>query len=247
MTSQMQETATTTPRKLITGYVRYNKDENVEDVISTLKSFNAKYSHHIGYIFFSLDQQKLSDLSTQIKFRISRFESKSEYICNDEIANIITAQRDSFLRVHYNPESKVIEFLSRTTSSVHYNLVQRLFKRSNVDFDRDSYTSFRPDRNSHNNHNSDDESHQVSSVNVSASASASAAPTVPDSSRVRGGSVRGRNNYMGKAKYSKEGRQQFKEQHETHQTTSHGVFRGRGGRGGARGGARLFRGKTDQE
>ena len=51
MATQVSETENTTTRKLITGYVRYNKDENIESTISTLRSFNAKYTHHVGYVF----------------------------------------------------------------------------------------------------------------------------------------------------------------------------------------------------
>jgi hypothetical protein len=142
LVNETQNTQTNTiSKKLITGYIRYNKDENIENVINTLKSFHAKYSHHIGYIFFSLDQNKLSELSTLLKFRISRFESKSHYSCSPDLASSLTSQRDSFLRIHYVDASQSVEFLSRTTSSVHYNLVQRLFKRANIEFVHSNYSS----------------------------------------------------------------------------------------------------------
>ena len=225
MASQVSETVNTT-RKLITGYVRFNKDENIESVITTLKSFNAKYSHHVGYVFFSLDQQRLSDLSTQLKFRISRFESKSEYSCPADVATLITDQRDSFLRVHYHTDRSVLEFLSRTTSSVHYNLVQRLFKRAGVEFSRDNYSSFRSDRQPQTRMRRQDTEIEFTSVDQTSETHQETHQETQQETQARTfrngrgtgrASGRGRTNYMGKAKYTREGRQQFRQQQQDQQ------------------------------
>jgi hypothetical protein len=253
MATQVSETENTTTRKLITGYVRYNKDENIESTISTLRSFNAKYTHHVGYVFFSLDQQRLSDLSTQLKFRISRFESKSEYTCPSDVATQITDQRDSFLRVHYHTDRNVLEFLSRTTSSVHYSLVLRLFKRAGVEFHRENYTSYRPERQQTRMRRQDTEGDlSVPTVDQTTETQQEQQQETQETREqqeqqqsqqprrgVRG--VRGsrvvREGQMGKAKYSREGRQQFRQQQQQEtqeggQVRSRGGFRGRGrGRG----------------
>jgi hypothetical protein len=131
----------------VTGYIHYNKSDDLTKTFEVLKEFRTKYglkfSHHRDYVFFSLKSDYLDELAKKQPFRISHYRSKSEYKCDENISEKLLGQSDSFLRMTYNKENGVVQFLSRTTGYIHRHLVIRVFNDSDVSFDKNNYTNIR--------------------------------------------------------------------------------------------------------
>ena len=130
--------------RFITCFIHYSDNDNQEQIFEVLKTFRKekglKFSHHHGYIFFTLLSSYLDEFSKVRPFKISRFQTKSEYKCSKEDADKLMSQKDSFIRMIWNEEKSVLTFLSRTTSRVHAQLVKRIFRDSQQEFVRTDYT-----------------------------------------------------------------------------------------------------------
>lgn len=126
----------------ITGYIHYNKDDDLSKIFDVLREFRTKYklkySHHQEFIFFCVSSDCLNELSKQQKFKVSHYRSKSEYKCSKENADLLMKVRDSFVRMYWHEDGHV-EFLSRTIGRVHNQLVRRVFKEANLELDKTCY------------------------------------------------------------------------------------------------------------
>lgn len=147
-TQELQQIAETKPRTM-TGYIHYGESDNLTKLFDILNEFRKnnglKYSHQpkASMVFFNVSSEHLTAFFSVRPFKISRFQTKSEYKCEKETSEQLIAQKDSFLRILWDDNTGVLTFLSRTPSRVHGNLVRRIFKDSGVEFQRDSYAVLR--------------------------------------------------------------------------------------------------------
>ena len=128
----------------VTGYIHFNKDDDLTKIFETLHTFRTshrlKYYHHRhDFIFFSVKSDCLTELAKVQPFKISHYSSKSTYTCTKEVADKLISVRDSFVRTSWDEETGTVQFLSRTIGRVHNELVQRVFKTVDETFDRSSY------------------------------------------------------------------------------------------------------------
>jgi len=130
--------------RFITCFIHYSENDNQEQIFEVLKRFRKekglKFSHHRGYIFFTLLSTHLDELSRVRPFKISRFQTKSVYNCSKEVADKLMSQKDSFIRMNWDEEANTLTFLSRTVSRVHGQLIRRIFRDSQEEFIRTEYT-----------------------------------------------------------------------------------------------------------
>lgn len=144
--NQMADSTQNKPR-IITCFVHYNKTDDQTKIFDVLKDFRTrhglKFSHHQGYIFFTLSSEHLDELSRVRPFKVSKFQTKSEFTCTKEVADKLMGQKDSFVRMFWNDETGKVTFVSRTLSRVHGQLVRRIFKDSDQQFVREQYQIIR--------------------------------------------------------------------------------------------------------
>ena len=141
--------------KIMTGYIHYdnsNNSNNSDDLTQLFKTLNdfrknngLKYSHqgNVGMIFFNVSSEHLEKLYKQTPYKISKFQTRTEYDCDKETADKLMGQKDSFVRMNWDEETNMLTFMSRTTSRVHGNLVRRIFKDSELTFDKTHYRILR--------------------------------------------------------------------------------------------------------
>jgi hypothetical protein len=162
-TEQNQATNQTTDlnvnkSRVITCFIYYNDDDDLPKIFEVIKDFRVrhglKFSHHSGYIFFTILSDHLNELAKVRPFKISKYQTNSEYTCTKEVADKLMEQKDSFIRMVWN-ENETLTFSSRTMHRVHSNLVRRIFKDSNQEFIVDSYQVLR------NNSKFDNDEHNV--------------------------------------------------------------------------------------
>lgn len=146
--SYSEEQVSTTPiNRLLTGFIHYTDTNDLTKLFGVLKKFREenglKYSHqsNVNMVFFIVSSEHLNALSEKTPFKISRYQTTSKYYnCDEETSGKLLKQKDSFLRMSWDQESRELTFLSRTPFKVHGNLVRRIFKDSNVDFPKGSYS-----------------------------------------------------------------------------------------------------------
>ena len=165
-TDQNQATNQTTDvnvnkSRVITCFIYYNDDDDLPKIFEVIKDFRVrhglKFSHHSGYIFFTILSDHLDELAKVRPFKISKYQTNSEYTCTKEVADKLMEQKDSFIRMVWN-ENGTLTFSSRTMHRVHSNLVRRIFKDSNQEFVLDSYKVLK------NNSKFENEEHNVHST-----------------------------------------------------------------------------------
>ena len=131
--------------KIVTGFIHYDKDDDLTKIFNVLQDFRSKnglkFSHHRGQIFFSVRSENLDELYAKQPFKVSKYSTRTTYECDQACGNQLVSQRDSFLRMTYQ-DGKVI-FSSRTPPRIHYQLVQRVFKDTNTFFDKQKYVLIR--------------------------------------------------------------------------------------------------------
>ena len=131
--------------KIVTGFIHYDKDDDLTKIFNVLQDFRSKnglkFSHHRGQIFFSVRSENLDELYSKQPFKVSKYSTRTTYECDQACGNQLVSQRDSFLRMIYQ-DGKVI-FSSRTPPRIHYQLVQRVFKDTNTFFDKQKYVLIR--------------------------------------------------------------------------------------------------------
>jgi hypothetical protein len=141
--AQTSTEMTETTVRNVTGYIHFNKDDDLSKIFAVLHKFRAnyglKYSHHRDFIFFSVKSDCLTELAKEQPFRISHYRSKSEYKCSKEVADKLLSVRDSFVRLSWMETEGVVQFLSRTIGRVHNYLVQRIFKSASETYNRSNY------------------------------------------------------------------------------------------------------------
>ena len=150
--------------KIMTGFIYYNKAEDLTELFETLnefrKNYGLKYSHQkfSSKIYFNINSEHLGTLYKKKQFKISRFQTKSEYKCEKKTADKLMRQRDSFIRMDWNDETDTLTFMSRTESKHHSNLVKRIFKDSKITIDMSNYQVLRDYlKNTKNNKKDDDD------------------------------------------------------------------------------------------
>lgn len=149
MSNQEEQQMTETKPRIMTGYIHYGESDDLTRLFDILNEFRKnnglKYSHQsrASMVFFNVSSEHLDAFSKVRPFKISRFQTKSEYKCDKETCDQLMGQKDSFLRMLWDESTGVLTFLSRTPSRVHGNLVRRIFKDSGVEFQRDSYSVLR--------------------------------------------------------------------------------------------------------
>lgn len=159
-TQEEQQMAETKPR-IMTGFIHYGEQDDLETLFSTLNEFRKnnglKYSHQskASMVFFNISSEHLDAFSKVRPFKISRFQTRTEYKCSEETALQLMGQKDSFLRMLWDEQTETVSFQSRTPSRVHGNLVRRIFRDSGVEFERENYSVFR-NATSESNQNTQD-------------------------------------------------------------------------------------------
>ena len=127
----------------VTGIIYYKDGDDLTETFTTLhkfrKEYGLKYSKNRGCIYFSVNGEHLTELSKEQKFKISHFKSKSEYVCNQELADKLLAVRDSFIRMFWVETEGKVQFLSRTNTFDHNQLVFRIFKSISETFTKSNY------------------------------------------------------------------------------------------------------------
>lgn len=145
---QEQQMAETKPR-IMTGYIHYGESDDLTKLFDILNEFRKnnglKYSHQAKaqMVFFNISSEHLDAFSKARPFKISKFQSRTEYKCDEATSTKLMGQKDSFLRMIWDDETGILTFQSRTPSRVHGNLVRRIFRDSEVEFQRDSYSVLR--------------------------------------------------------------------------------------------------------
>lgn len=135
--------------RIMTGYIHYGESDDLIKLFDILNEFRKnnglKYSHQsqTSMVFFNVSSEHLDAFSKVRPFKISRFQTKSEYKCDLTTSSQLMGQKDSFLRMMWDESSGILTFMSRTPSRVHGNLVRRIFKDSGVEFQRDNYSVLR--------------------------------------------------------------------------------------------------------
>lgn len=149
MSTQEEQKMAEIKPKIMTGFIHYGEQDELTKLFDILNEFRKnnglKYSHQYkaNMVFFSLSSEHLDEFSKVRPFKISRFQTRSEYKCDQETCDKLMAQKDSFVRMLWDENTGVLTFLSRTPLRVHTNLLKRIFKDSNVEFQKDSYTTLR--------------------------------------------------------------------------------------------------------
>ena len=156
--------------KIMTGFINISPDENLSPLFEILNKFRnsrgLKYSHQykVNKIFFNISSEYLDEFYNERQFQISKYQTRSEFYCDPDIAQKLLEQKDSFLRMKWDQNNDRVLFLSRTPYIVHLNLVRRIFKDSNIEFIKDdpNYCVLtKPKFNFYgNNHNQDDQDDQ---------------------------------------------------------------------------------------
>ena len=152
---QMVDNTETKP-KIMTGYVHYNKSDDLAQLFETLNEFRKnnglKYSHqgNVGMVFFNVNSEHLDALYKVRPFKISKFQTRSEYECDKDTSDKLMGQKDSFVRMNWDEQTNTLTFMSRTTSRVHGNLVRRIFKDSELNLDKSQYKVLRDYTNTNN-------------------------------------------------------------------------------------------------
>jgi len=149
MSNQEEQQMAETKPRIMTGYIHYGESDDLTKTFNILNDFRKnnglKYSHQAKaqMVFFNVSSEHLDAFSKVRPFKISRFQTRTEYKCDEATSTQLMGQKDSFLRMMWDEESGTISFQSRTPSRVHGNLVRRIFRDAGVDFQRDSYSVLR--------------------------------------------------------------------------------------------------------
>jgi len=142
----MEQQTETKKNANVTCYRKYDyKNDNPEDVkkifasINELKSkFHLKFSNHpeCGIIMLLFNRDNFGEFKKELDFSVSKYTSVTKYTCDVSTAEKLKQQKDSFLRLHY--DDGMLLFTSRTPLNVHKKLVKRIFKDSEVEFNKNN-------------------------------------------------------------------------------------------------------------
>jgi hypothetical protein len=140
----MEQQTETKKNANVTCYRKYDyKNDNPDDVkkifasINELKSkFHLKFSNHpeCGIIMLLFNRDNFAEFKKELDFSVSKYTSVTKYTCDVATAERLKQQKDSFLRLHY--DDGMLLFTSRTPLNVHKKLVKRIFKDSEVEFNK---------------------------------------------------------------------------------------------------------------
>jgi hypothetical protein len=140
----MEQQTETKKNANVTCYRKYDyKNDNPDDVkkifasINELKSkFHLKFSNHpeCGIIMLLFNRDNFAEFKKELDFSVSKYTSVTKYTCDVETSEKLKQQKDSFLRLHY--DDGMLLFTSRTPLNVHKKLVKRIFKDSEVEFNK---------------------------------------------------------------------------------------------------------------
>ena len=149
MSNQEEQQMAENKPRIMTGYIHYGESDDLTKLFDILNEFRKnnglKYSHQskAQMVFFNVSSEHLDAFSKVRPFKISRFQTRTDYKCDEATSSQLMGQKDSFLRMMWDEETKTITFQSRTPSRVHGNLVRRIFRDSGLEFQRDSYSVLR--------------------------------------------------------------------------------------------------------
>jgi len=140
----MEQQTETKKNANVTCYRKYDyKNDNPEDVkkiftsINELKSkFHLKFSNHpeCNIIMLLFNRDNFAEFKKELDFSVSKYTSVTKYTCDVATSEKLKQQKDSFLRLHY--DEGMLLFTSRTPLNVHKKLVKRIFKDSEVEFNK---------------------------------------------------------------------------------------------------------------
>jgi len=88
MSNQEQQQMADTKPRIMTGYIHYGESDDLTKLFDILNEFRKnnglKYSHqsNASMVFFNVSSEHLDAFSQVRPFKISRFQSKSEYKCD---------------------------------------------------------------------------------------------------------------------------------------------------------------------
>lgn len=146
MSNQEKQQMAETKHRIMSGYIHYGETDDLTKLFDILNEFRKnnglKYSHQskAQMVFFNVSSEHLDAFSKVRPFKISRFQTRTEYKCDEDTSTQLMGQKDSFLRMMWDEETRTMTFQSRTPSRVHGNLVRRIFRDSGVEFQRDCYS-----------------------------------------------------------------------------------------------------------
>jgi hypothetical protein len=80
------------------------------------------------------NRDNFAEFKKELDFSVSKYTSVTKYTCDNDTAEKLKQQKDSFLRLHY--DEGMLLFTSRTPLNVHKKLVKRIFKDSEVEFNK---------------------------------------------------------------------------------------------------------------
>lgn len=149
MSNQVEQKMEENKPRIMTGYIHYTESDDLTKLFDILNEFRKnnglKYSHQHNsqMVFFNISSEHLDAFSKVRPFKISRIQTRTEYKCDESTSTQLMGHKDSFLRMMWDEETGTISFQSRTPSRVHGNLVRRIFKDSQVEFQKDSYLGMR--------------------------------------------------------------------------------------------------------
>ena len=149
MSNQAEQKMEENKPRIMTGYIHYAESDDLTNLFDILNEFRKnnglKYSHQPNsqMVFFNVSSEHLDAFSKVRPFKISRVQTRTEYKCDESTSAKLMGQKDSFLRMMWDEETGTISFQSRTPSRVHGNLVRRIFRDSQVEFQKDSYLGMR--------------------------------------------------------------------------------------------------------
>ncbi len=143
--NQMADSNDAKPR-VLTGYIYYGENDDLGKMFEVIKDFRVrhglKFAHYKGYVFFMISSEYIGEFAKVRPFKISKFKSSSEYKCTKEVADKLMEHRNSFIRMEWDESGSVV-FKSRTKTFFHNFLVRKVFKESEVEFDKDSHVIHR--------------------------------------------------------------------------------------------------------
>lgn len=143
---QQEQQMTENKTRIMTGFIHYDENDDKDKLFNILKEYRTNYGLKFSHqskaqmVFFNISSEYMSSFSKVRPFKISHFQTRTEYKCDDVTSSQLMKQKDSFLRMMWNQETGSLTFLSRTPARVHSNLVRRVFRDSGVQFHSDSYS-----------------------------------------------------------------------------------------------------------
>jgi len=156
--------------KNITCFIHYNETDDLTPIFNILKKFHSekglKYTHQKNIIFFTIFSEYMTEFSKVRPFKVSKYQTKSSFKCEAEVAENIMKQKDSFIRMIWDEDNNILNFLSRTTLKVHNQLIKRIFNDSKQNFIKENYSVYRDENNDNEDEDDNDNNNDNKQLKV---------------------------------------------------------------------------------